>query len=75
MKRKKRLKYESNLAELRKLKDMHGLEVLEFNKIHLRIVGKKLVDYWPSTGKAWVVGSTEQGRAMTVQQVCELVLQ
>lgn len=74
MNRKKRLKFESNLSELRKLKDLLGLEVWQFSDIHLRIVGKELIDYWPTTGKAWVVGSHEGGRKMSVAQACDLAL-
>ena len=72
--RKKDKIYERNCCELRKLSVDLGLEVWEFQRTHLRIVGKQLVDFWPSTGKAWVVGSHGRGKLMSVAEVCDLAL-
>ena len=74
MKGKKLREYELNLAELRKLKSRYELEVWEFSRIHLRVVGKMQVDYWPSTGKAWETGSFEPARKMTVEEVCHMAM-
>lgn len=78
MKRKQRLKRDklriSNLEELRRLKLLHGLEVWKFSEIHFRIIGKNVVDYWPSRGTAWLVGSIERGMNLGVSEVCELAM-
>ena len=68
-------RYEQNCSELRVLASSLGLEVWEFESWHLRIVGKQLVDFWPSTGKAWIVGSPERARPMSVNEVCSLALE
>jgi hypothetical protein len=67
-------RYEQNCSELRVLTSSLGLEVWELERWHLRIVGKQLVDFWPSTGKAWVVGSVMKAEPMTVSQVCDLAI-
>lgn len=72
MKRKRREFRETNLRELRKLKNRLDLEVWQFSDIHFRVVGQNSVDYWPSRGTAWLLGSTEKGRKMTVLEICEL---
>jgi hypothetical protein len=74
MKRKKEIFFKLNLSELRKYSEILGVEVWEFSPIHLRIVGKNLVDFWPTTGKAWMLGSYSPARIMTALQVCELAL-
>ena len=59
-------------AELRRLKtETPGLEVFEFSPSHLRLIGKILVDYWPSTGRAWITDSAEP----TFEQIepCDVV--
>lgn len=33
------------------------IQVLEFSPIHFRICGLIEVDYWPSTGRVWIVGT------------------
>jgi hypothetical protein len=48
------------------------LEVWEFSKIHYRVVGELSVDYWPTTGRAWLVGSFDGAKPMTVAEVCGL---
>lgn len=63
--------YERNVSELRKLHEVYGLEVYEHSRLHLRIVGKLVIDFWPSTGRAWEVGSATRSRIMTVDAVCE----
>ena len=63
-----------NLAELRKLHLSLGLDVLEFSHLHYRIVGEISVDYWPSTGRAWVVGSAGNGEIVSVAEACALAV-
>lgn len=63
-----------NLAELKILKDQLCLEVVQFNGSHLRIIGKQAVDYWPGTGRAWPLGSSEKGRVVTPAEVCGMAL-
>lgn len=72
MKKSKRMRFEANLAELRKLHKEFRLEVWEFSKIHYRVVGELSVDYWPTTGRAWLVGSFDGAKPMTVAEVCGL---
>ncbi len=72
MKKSKRMRFEANLAELRKLHKEFRLEVLEFSKIHYRVVGEQSVDYWLTTGRAWLVGSFDGAKPMTVAEVCGL---
>lgn len=64
----------SNLVELRRLKDLHGFDVLEFSDLHFRIIGKIAVDYWPSRGTVWPVGCKGRGIRMDLSEVCKLVL-
>jgi hypothetical protein len=72
MKRNKRLRLDSNLSELRKSKLLFGLEVWQFSDIHYRIIGERTVDYWPTRGTAWLVGSHERGRKMSPTEICDL---
>lgn len=74
MKPKRHLKYAKNIEELQTLRASLGLEVPEFSKIHLRIVGKQSVDYWPSTGRAWITGSRQGSRLMPIFAACEAAL-
>lgn len=74
MKRKKRQLWDSNLSELRRLKLLHGFQVLQFSNIHLRIIGCQTVDYWPSNNTVWIVGSEQKGWKMSVYEVVDLVL-
>lgn len=64
-------RYEWNVSILRKLHKSLGLEVYEHCHTHLRIVGKKVIDYWPSTGRAWEVGSMDRTKIMSVEAVCD----
>jgi hypothetical protein len=74
MRQERKTRYEQNVSELRRLYGPLGLEIWEFSGVHLRIVGKNLVDFWPTTGKAWMVGSRRKGRVMTASEVCDLAL-
>lgn len=74
MKKGKRKFYDSNLTELRRLTDLYGLEVWKFSDIHFRIVGKEVVDYWPSKGTAWLYRSHIKGCKVSVQELCDLAL-
>lgn len=72
-------KVNARLAELRYLTESKGLTVLQFNAkcIHLRVVGKCQVDYWPRTGTAWVVGrpGKKLGKGCSPAQVCDAAQQ
>lgn len=63
--------YERNISLLRKLYESLGLEVYEHSHVHFRIVGKNVIDYWPSTNRAWQVGTHERAKIMTVEAVCD----
>lgn len=60
--------------ELRVLKEELCLEVWQFSVSHLRIVGKRTVDYWPATGRAWVVNSMDESKIMSPREACNLAL-
>jgi hypothetical protein len=62
MARGKRERGKRRLAELMKLSAIHGFDVHAFSPIHVRVHGDIDVDYWPTTGKAWVVGSSKSLR-------------
>lgn len=66
--------YERNVLVLRRLHESLGLEIWEHSHLHLRIVGKNVIDYWPSTSRAWEVGSRERAKIMTVEAVCDWAL-
>lgn len=69
---KTRLKAQ-NIEELRALKTRYPeLEVLEFNPLHLRLVGTRRVDFWPSTGRGWLVGPWRGSKVMTPAQAVAL---
>jgi hypothetical protein len=63
-----------NLEELRGLKArIPMLQVLEFQSYHLRLIGTRAVDFWPSTGRAWIVDDYDTPSAvMTAAQVVAL---
>lgn len=48
------------------------LVVLNKHPMHIRIFGQRVVDYWPATGKAWIVGSNERGQKLTPAQALDL---
>lgn len=72
--KEKREVRDRNLAELRRLHQRLGFDVLQFTHLHYRICGQHLVDYWPSTGRAWLVGSLGNGEVMSVAEACALAL-
>lgn len=47
------------LSELRSIAKPLGIEVRVLNEwpMHIRVFGENAVDYWPTTGKAWLMGS------------------
>lgn len=57
---------------LRSLFRGYSLGVSQYSVSHLRIFGKIVVDYWPSTNKVWIVGTSGKAAQMTPRQVCEL---
>lgn len=72
--KKKRLKLKTNREELKVLASSMGLEVWEFSNVHLRIVGRQIVDYWPSTDRAWIIGETGRALSLTPRGACVLAL-
>jgi hypothetical protein len=47
------------------------LTIIEFNPLHFRIRGRHIVDYWPSTGRAWK-HKTRSSLMLTTAQACAL---
>jgi hypothetical protein len=60
------------MKELRELAVLNGFEVRSFSPIHSRVFGSTVVDYWPTSGRAWVTGSNERAREMAPHEVIEL---
>lgn len=70
MKSKKRREIgEYRLAELRRLASDAGFELQEYSRVHCRLFGAAVVDYWPTTGKAWLTGSSAKATRMTPTEV------
>lgn len=68
-----KLRTEKAVATARELKLLcaeTGVMVSEFqaNK-HYRLAGKTAVDYWPSTGRAWLVGHYGPAQKMSIPDV------
>src|SRR5258708_24307936 len=63
-----------NIEELKALKEITpGLEILEFQSFHLRLIGTRAVDFWPTTGTAWVVHDyANPSKVMTAAQAVAL---
>src|SRR5262245_43498259 len=70
----KRERGERRLAELKRLGSVKGYEVHEFSKIHVRVHGERLVDYWPTTGKAWVLGGAKAQNGAEPKDVIDLAM-
>jgi hypothetical protein len=52
-------------AILKKNHRRFDVEVVEFSRSHLRLIGRnRTVDYWPSTGRAWEKDSCSRARLM-----------
>lgn len=68
----KRQKGEERLDDLRQLAMEAGFGMREFSKIHVRVFGHTTVDYWPTTSKAWVVGSQQWAERVTPLQAIEM---
>lgn len=66
--------YRENTATLRELVKLFDLEVWEFSISHLRIVGRQSVDYWPTTGRAWIMGSEGCAVKATPAEACGLAM-
>lgn len=45
--------------QMRRIYKSYPVQVLEFSSVHFRIIGKISIDYWPSTGSAWITGSED----------------
>lgn len=54
------------------LASAEGVEVRKFSPLHCRIFGAVVVDYWPSTSRAWVLGSRDKAREMSPVEAYEL---
>ena len=72
-KRKKELG-RTRLAELKVLGVANGVEVRQFSAIHCRIFGPRTVDYWPTTGRAWVIGVGSSMRAIEPVEAMRLAM-
>jgi hypothetical protein len=53
--RKRKLAQE-RLAELKAMCVHNHFELRCFSPIHVRVFGNSVVDYWPTTGRVWVLG-------------------
>jgi hypothetical protein len=72
--RKRQRDREFRVNLMRDLYSQYPVEVLEFSPIHYRVIGTCcIVDYWPSTGRAWIVGSSSTAAVMEPKEVFELV--
>jgi hypothetical protein len=69
--KRKRERGRERLSELRDLARSAGFRLEEFSAIHCRVFGSSVVDYWPTTGRAWVTGSKEPAEKVTPQEVIE----
>lgn len=49
-----------------------GVELRKFSPLHFRIMGANMVDYWPSTSRAWLVGSSHKAKQMSPQEAYAL---
>lgn len=68
----KRARGEENIARLQAM-DRTGVDVEQFSPTHIRVFGHEItVDYWPSTGKAWVIGSRDKSSFATPEKVLQL---
>lgn len=73
--REKRQKIaEERLLELQSFAQPMHVEVCILNRfpMHIRLHGKRTVDYWPATSRAWVYGTNERARVMLPEQVARL---
>jgi hypothetical protein len=66
-----------NLEALRQIKAQRpDIEVIEFSCSHLRITAARSVDYWPSTGRAWLTDHFDhQSEILTPAEAVELACQ
>lgn len=60
------------LNELRTLAKPLGIGVWAFSPIHCRVFGKLTVDYWPSTTRAWIRGSSGKAKKLAPGEVLAL---
>lgn len=57
------------------LKDLiPGIEVVELDWFHFRIMGKVTIDYWPSRDRVWYTGTSSNSFLTTPQRIAEMVL-
>ena len=57
-------------ANLIRLCDSIGIEFQEYTpNVHFRLFGQTVVDYWPSSQKAWLTGSMAKGKKMHPEDV------
>lgn len=72
--KRNRLRGLERLSELRRLAAPHGFEVRAFSDIHIRVFGNTVVDYWPTSGRAWLVGAKGRASNMTPEEVVAAAL-
>jgi len=73
--RKRQIRKESGslrLSEIRSLARSFGFEVEVFSPIHCRIHGSTLVDYWPTSSRAWLTHSRNKAEVRTPREVIAL---
>jgi TRAP-type C4-dicarboxylate transport system substrate-binding protein len=71
MRASKRKTWERNVAELRAQYRKHQVTVVELNEIHFRLTGAKVVDYWPTTGRAWPTNAPAAVK-VTATEACQM---
>jgi hypothetical protein len=57
--------------EIQSLLEDSKLPFRWFSPSHLRIYGVVTIDYWPNTGRAWILGSDEKAQRRNPAEVVE----
>lgn len=60
------------VGRLTELANALGYKVHVYSKIHMRVFGETVIDYWPTSGKCWKTGSSEKSQPMTPEQAIVL---
>lgn len=72
MSKNRRERGKNRMRELGTLALANGMWVESFSRIHHRVHGTVKVDYWPTTGRAWVQGSGPAQGNVEPREVIEL---
>lgn len=70
--KRKRKRGAERLVELKRLAAESGIDVVAFSPIHCRVFGDTVVDYWPTTKRTWITGSTKKAAVCEPQEVVAL---